>query len=265
LQKHIQEIIKHIEKDFSVKVLFACEAGSRAWGASNQTSDYDIRFIYLHPIDWYLSIDPKRDVIEIPKNDHITIPVHKLIDMTGWELSKTLRLLRKSNPSLLEWVHSNMVYYNAYETMEKLKELSKLTFSAKVCLFHNLNMAKNNFRVCLQDKEANLKRYLNVIRPILAAKWIEKNKTFPPIKYSHFLEDLSLDENFKKYINQLLQLKMVGGETSFPNKGEMNEAIKSELDHLELHVNSLSNNQDDYTPLLDRYFRKLLRLVWGSV
>jgi uncharacterized protein len=93
-QKIIEEI-KKIEGTYKVKVLYACESGSRAWGFPSKNSDYDVRFIYIHEEDWYLSIDQKRDVIELPIND--------LLDINGWELTKALRLFRKSNPPLLEW------------------------------------------------------------------------------------------------------------------------------------------------------------------
>ena len=70
------------------------------------------RQIYLCPSkDWYLSIDAKRDVIELPIDDSL--------DISGWELTKALRLFRKSNPPLLEWLSSGTVYYEAYSLAEK--------------------------------------------------------------------------------------------------------------------------------------------------
>jgi AraC-like DNA-binding protein len=81
---------------------FACESGSRAWGFASQDSDYDVRFMYVHTRDWYLSIEDRRDVIEEP--------ISEGLDLSGWERRKTLRLLRKSNPPLLEWLKSPVVY-----------------------------------------------------------------------------------------------------------------------------------------------------------
>ena len=84
LKKRISEELMKIEETYQVKILYACESGSRAWGFPSKDSDYDVRFIYIHSKDWYLSIDQKRDVIELPIND--------LLDMNGWELTKALRL-----------------------------------------------------------------------------------------------------------------------------------------------------------------------------
>ena len=88
-------LAKMAEED-GVRVLYACESGSRAWGFPSTDSDYDVRFIYAHPVKWYLSIRNRRDVIERPVvND---------IDLSGWDIKKALVLLRKSNPPLLEWL-----------------------------------------------------------------------------------------------------------------------------------------------------------------
>lgn len=96
--------LEQIEKDEDVTIFYACESGSRAWGFPSADSDYDVRFIYVRPRDWYLSIDveEKRDVIERPIND--------ALDISGWDLRKALKLLRKSNPPLLEWLSSPIVY-----------------------------------------------------------------------------------------------------------------------------------------------------------
>ena len=92
----VGEELRRIEQAYDVRVLYACESGSRAWGFASQDSDYDVRFIYVHSRDWYLSIEDRRDVIEEPISDSL--------DISGWELRKTLRLLRKSNPPLLQRV-----------------------------------------------------------------------------------------------------------------------------------------------------------------
>src|SRR5580698_4708067 len=85
--------LRRIEQAYDVRVLYACESGSRAWGFASQDSDYDVRFLYVHSRDWYLSIEDRRDVIEQP--------LHEGLDLSGWDLRKTLQLLRKSNPPLL--------------------------------------------------------------------------------------------------------------------------------------------------------------------
>lgn len=59
----IQTKLAALEKERDVKVLFACESGSRAWGFASPDSDYDVRFIYTGPASSYLTVHPARDVI----------------------------------------------------------------------------------------------------------------------------------------------------------------------------------------------------------
>ena len=94
--QRVRNALAQVEAEQNVRVLYACESGSRAWGFASRDSDYDVRFLYVHRRDWYLSVEQGRDVIERPIADDL--------DVSGWELRKALRLLRKSNPPLLEWL-----------------------------------------------------------------------------------------------------------------------------------------------------------------
>ena len=106
----IQQKIHEIKKKRDIKILFASESGSRGWGFPSPNSDYDVRFIYLKEKDWYLKVSDKRkDSLEFPINDDL--------DICGWEIRKSLQLLRKSNASLFEWLQSPIVYFST----EKIK------------------------------------------------------------------------------------------------------------------------------------------------
>jgi predicted nucleotidyltransferase len=82
--------LQEIEASENVRIVYACESGSRAWGFPSADSDFDVRFLYVHTAEWYLSIHEKRDVIEHPVDDGL--------DISGWDLKKALLLFRKSNP-----------------------------------------------------------------------------------------------------------------------------------------------------------------------
>ena len=56
--------LEKIESSYGVRVLHAVESGSRAWGFASPDSDYDVRFIYVRPIEDYIRLDEPRDVIE---------------------------------------------------------------------------------------------------------------------------------------------------------------------------------------------------------
>ena len=262
MKEHIIDVIQQIEIDHDVKVLFACESGSRAWGFPSKDSDYDVRFIYIHKPEWYLSIDQKRDVMEIPAKDSISIPVDPLLDMSGWELTKALRLLRKSNPSILEWLASPIVYDQSVSVVDRMKELEQKLFSPVASLHHYINMAKGNFH---HHEEGVIKDYLNVFRPLLAALWIEKYHASPQLEFQKLLEDLLAPGEVKDAVALLLKRKIAGEEKNLePWPEVMNGYVSETIQHLEAYVKSLKIGRPVPTEELDRLFRNALREVWNE-
>jgi len=80
MKQEIFAALDSVQQQYSVRILLAVESGSRAWGFASRDSDYDVRFVYAHPADWYLRVFEQRDVIE-PQGD-------ALLDPSGWELRK---------------------------------------------------------------------------------------------------------------------------------------------------------------------------------
>ena len=107
--------LNEVEKEEKVTILYAVESGSRGWGFASKDSDYDVRFIYIHPLDWYLSIAEKRDVIGYSLSN--------LLDMSGWDIKKVLQLFNKSNPPLYEWLTSPIVYIERGSFAHRLRLL----------------------------------------------------------------------------------------------------------------------------------------------
>jgi len=144
--------LEAVERAHGVRILFAVESGSRAWGFPSPDSDYDVRFVYLHPRAWYLSLVERRDVIEIPidRDDH---------DISGWDFRKTLQLLLRSNPPLYEWLVSPIVYREDGTTMAALRSLAEQGYAAKTMGWHYLRMADRTYKTHFSDRtEANLKK-----------------------------------------------------------------------------------------------------------
>jgi predicted nucleotidyltransferase len=218
----INSRLTEIESDNNIKIVYACESGSRAWGFPSANSDYDVRFIYIHPIEWYLSINEKRNVIEYPINEQL--------DINGWDLKKALQLLQKTNPPLLEWLGSPIVYFEKYSVAEKMRELAKEYYSPSACLYHYLHMARGNFREYLQGDIIWIKKYFYVLRPLLAMKWIEEGLGIVPTDFNVTLEKLTLAAELKESVANLLESKRSGNEL---DKGEkipvISNFIESEL------------------------------------
>lgn len=253
-EKIVSELSKIVQEE-QVRILYACESGSRAWGFPSKDSDYDVRFIYIHPVDWYLSIDDKRDVIERPINDKL--------DISGWEIRKALRLLWKSNPPLLEWLQSPIVYWERYSVTTKIREASPLIFSPKSCMYHYLSMAKGNFREYLQGDSVRVKKYFYVLRPILACKWIEERDSMPPMEFDQLVEELIPKGKLFSEIHQLLQRKKSGDELDFePKITLINEFLDEQILHFSEVAGSLDVSRTVDDSRLNNIFRDALKEVW---
>ena len=166
----IAEKLADIERQHQVTVLYACESGSRGWGFASPDSDYDVRFVYVHRLPWYLTVLPGRDVIEQPISGDL--------DINGWDLRKTLGLLRDSNPTLLEWLRSPIVY-RAVEPWAP-RALAEEEFSLVRGYHHYVSMARKNLREHLLGEVVRYKKYLYVLRPLLAARWIREGRGARP-------------------------------------------------------------------------------------
>ncbi|WP_163970309.1 nucleotidyltransferase domain-containing protein [Oceanobacillus halotolerans] len=264
MQEIIQQTLKQIEKDHQIALLYACEAGSRSTGLASAQSDFDVRFIYVHPTSDYLTIDPvgtgnKRDVIE-------TTP-HPSIEFSGWELTKALRLFRKSNPSLLEWLHSPIQYVQANSIIHAMREMLTDLFNPKACIMHYLNMAKTNWRkIGHAEKAVTIKQLINVFRPILAAKWIQLENVFPPVNFHHLMDALILEDSLRKELKHIVDAKTNGDPLSFPReKLEIfSPYIENALMELTTYATSLPTQKVAVTETLDHLFRQTLQEVWGN-
>ncbi|WP_373544445.1 nucleotidyltransferase domain-containing protein [Chamaesiphon sp.] len=162
-----------------IVILYACESGSRAWGFPSPDSDYDVRFIYLRPLEWYLSI--------LDRPDTIDLPVNSLLDINGWDLRKALKLFKGSNSAIYEWIQSPLIYQAHSEIGNELLSLGHNYYSPRAGIHHYLNMTINCYREYLQLDFVKLKKYFYALRPILAAKWIVTHQTFPPMIFSELL------------------------------------------------------------------------------
>lgn len=248
-----EEIIKQlnlIEKNEQITIIHAVESGSRAWGFESTDSDYDVRFIYRRDTQFYLRLDPTRDVIEVPIND--------LLDINGWDLDKTLKLLHHSNPTLFEWCNSPIVYKTTPE-FDKMKLIVNEYFNKKSCLYHYLNMANGNYREHLKKEFVKAKKYFYVLRPILACRWILTHNCPPPMLFSQLCETM-LSPELKPILKELLNIKMHTPEiTEIPKIDDLNTYIESNLIELKTVIDSLPQERIQNFDKLNTLFMEVLQ------
>jgi hypothetical protein len=169
----IDEKLASLERANNIRILFAVESGSRAWGFPSPDSDYDVRFVYMHDVDWYLSIAPGRDVIELP--------IEGDWDINGWDIRKALGLLIKPNPVILEWLSSPIRYCWKEAACRTLSAFAAKTAYGEACLHHYRNLATKQWDLHVGGNDnVTLKKYFYILRPALAISWIRQVPGTPP-------------------------------------------------------------------------------------
>jgi uncharacterized protein len=166
----MEDWLEHIETEYEIEILFACEVGSRAWGYASERSDQDIRFIYKHrDARKYFSLDPPLEVITV-KSPY---------DAQGWDIQKAFRLLRKSNPNLFEWSYSPKVYKNKADFQTKLQDIVRTGYSPFSLGMHYLNLAKRILKDTDTNKFTNQeqKHLLYCLRSLMIVKGLTHSRT----------------------------------------------------------------------------------------
>jgi uncharacterized protein len=255
------EILKRMhaaELEHNVKILLSVESGSRAWGFESPNSDFDVRFIYAHKPDWYLSVslEEQRDVIEYPITDEI--------DINGWDIRKALRLFWKSNPAFVEWIQSPIIYAEHGTFAQQVRQLLPDVYSCVSGVHHYRSMAKTNFRGYLRDDLVPIKKYFYVLRPLLAVRWLEKYQAAAPIEFQKMLHLIDDDPHLLDDIDVLLErkrgVKEMGLEPRFPR---IDAFIESELLRLE-SVEASATPRGNVISDLNELFRSTLTEVWDA-
>ena len=181
--KTIDQALDDIERTHSVTVIYACQSGSRAWRFASTDSDWDVRFIFTYARDRYLSINPPPEQIE----NMASSPIGEL-DIVGWDLRKALRLLRKSNPSLMEWVHSPIQYRSLDPHTSAWRSLVDRAFSPVASAYHYASMAHSNDGAVLVPELVVRKKYFYMLRTTLAYLWALDRRTVPPVLFEELLQ-----------------------------------------------------------------------------
>jgi len=123
---NILDILRKIESDNNIEIIFACDIGSRALGYSTENSDYDIRFIYIQNSKKYLTIDKNKftDTIKLNKDN---------LDFLGHDIKKALNFCLTSNTALWDMLYSSSVILET-NLGSDIKSIAKKFFSKETLI-----------------------------------------------------------------------------------------------------------------------------------
>ena len=243
----IIEKLKKIESNYNIRMLYACESGSRGWEFPSPDSDYDVRFIYVRTPPEYLSIEDQEDNLSFPINDEL--------DIYGWDLRKVLKLMMKSNTTPFEWLQSPIVYHEVAGFRDELWNLAQGYFSQRSNTHHYLGIAKGALETAMGD-EIKIKKLFYVLRPLLSAKWCMENNTIAPMTIGPLMN--LLPEDLRQKMSDLIDLKATAAE-GFIIK--IDAALRQYIDQEFMACSEASKDlpRDSFnSEELDKFFRKTI-------
>ncbi len=253
--EQICDRLKGLLARHDAKCLFAVESGSRAWGFESANSDYDVRFVYWMPVEWYLSIETRRDVIEEIGDDDL--------DFAGWDLRKALLLAKKSNPSLHDWLATHESYYEDAELFPEFKQLCLDFFDPQACFHHFRSMATGNYADFRDTPTLPFKKYFYVMRSLLCARFIFDHQKPAPCRFGDLLDEYYPSGDVRDEIEHMLEIKRSGVELAPMPR---NQVLHPEIERL-FQITSEPPGKRTVIPTvpLNVFFRKVVGYSWPGI
>jgi predicted nucleotidyltransferase len=248
VRANIDRRLGEIERTFGVEIFYACESGSRAWDFASPDSDYDVRFLYRHPRDWYLSLSEQRDVIETP--------IEGVYDVNGWDLRKALRLALKGNPVLFEWL-SSPIRYLERPLAAGFRDMAFSVFDPVKAYRHYLSTARGQRRTYLTGGTVRRKKYFYAVRPLLACQYLLAERSIVPMRFFDLVDAVGPPAEVREMLVELLRAKRAASEAAEAQRlPVLDRWIEQNLEALEARAPD-SVAPADRAPL-ERFFRSAI-------
>lgn len=250
IEQKIKEKLAEIEEKEQVRVIYAAESGSRAWGVESPDSDYDVRFVYVRPLRDYLKLEKQSDVIDWQ--------IDEVWDINGWDIKKVLQQFHGGNATLFEWCGSPVVYKQTTDWIRVMKTAQNY-FSEKAAVHHYYGIARNTWEKYLRGNTVKYKKYVYALRPILSVCYIEKYYCMPPVLLRDLMNTVALPGNVMETIERMLLLKTsVNEKALLPQLPVLQDYICTELDRISKTVKQITDDRkEDWEPL-NKIFEELL-------
>ncbi len=241
MEKKIKKLLKGIEKEKKIKILFAVESGSRAWGMESINSDYDVRFVYVRKKEDYLKINLPDEVITktFDKNLKPSKAEGCFVDVMGFDIFKFARMLLKSNPTCIEWLQSHILYLG--KRSEIFYGFAINNFNPIAMYYHYKSMCNQNYKKYIDSgNEVTYKKYLYAMRGLVNAQYIINTMTLPNIKFPETLKEIK----GKKFVEDSVITEL---ETIIKLKKELREKeIVQNYKHMDEYIEKFLKDDKEF-------------------
>lgn len=206
------EDINRLEIENNIRIILAVENGSRNWGLAGPKSDYDLRFVFCHPIKAYLRTHRPNEVLGgrflAEWEDNIEV------DYQGFDIYKFVELFEDSNPTVIEWLNSTIVYKEEpSELIDFTRRISNKRFNPMALFHHYRSMGWSNFsKYILRGNNVTYKRYLYAFRGLFNAIYVLLYDRLPDFDFRRALSETDfVDKELKDfYLNEVIPAKLNG-------------------------------------------------------
>lgn len=249
-----------IRRDQHVIIPLAIESGSRAWGFPSPDSDYDCRFIFIRRVDDYLSLFAPRDVIETPLDG--------TLDVNGWDLAKSLKLLLKGNAVVIEWLTSPILYSCDPWFRDEFLALARRVAVRDLVARHYLHLGERQRRTYFADsKQVPLKKLFYALRPASALRWLRyhPDAAVAPMHFPTLLAECDTPGDVREIVLDLLRMKEATREIG---TGELPRSIAQFIDSefalaRDLYAGAACRIGEDARADAQHFFREALARCTG--
>ncbi len=118
-RKEVEDQLARTGEDLLPWVIYRCQVGSHAFGLAGESSDEDVRGIYLPPARLHWSLFKLPEQLEFNEQGR---------DEVYWELEKFLKLALKANPNVLETLWTPRVLQTD-EVAQRLRDIRRCFLS----------------------------------------------------------------------------------------------------------------------------------------
>ena len=204
-QERITAALHEMESRHGCRILFAVESGSRAWGFASPDSDYDVRGVFVRPLDWYLQLreDLPDTIVESLPGD---------LDVSLWDIKKALVQLSKSNASFLEWLGSPIIYWDD-GIIASLNDIKADWFNPIHVAYHYASMFRKAMEKRNPDGSLRIKKLCYALRANLCLQYVLAFEKMPPTPFAAVLGGVKLSPAERKAVRDVLDKKKTALES----------------------------------------------------